>query len=112
MPLIRYSSQNPAHVRQKAHVAHGVGFIQYQYLNARQVDVFLVNVVQQSAWASNYYLGTTAQPSQLRALGDAAVDRDALDLEVLPQVDKCLMNLLGQLPGRRDDQASNAPFGR
>ena len=60
-------------------------------------------MVQQPSGTGDHHLGPLPQAGQLRALGDAAVDWDALHMEVLPQVDKGLMDLLGQLSSRRED---------
>ena len=52
-------------------------------------------------------------PRQVRDFAKATgklAKTDALDAEVLSQFTERLQDLLGQFPGRRQDQAANAPF--
>ena len=49
--------EDTADIGHEPHVAHGVGFVQDQDLDAGKVDVFLADMVQQAAGTGHHYLG-------------------------------------------------------
>ena len=69
-------------------------------------------MVQQPSGTGDHHLGPVSQAGQLGAFADATVDCDTLYAEVPPQFDEGLMDLLGQLPGRCDDQGPDASLAR
>ena len=50
----RQVTQDTADIGQETHVAHGVGFVQHQHLDSRQVDGAIADVIQQPAGASDH----------------------------------------------------------
>ncbi len=54
LPLLRHLADNPANIREEAHIAHAVGLIEDQYLHVREIQRACVDVIEQPPWAGNY----------------------------------------------------------
>ncbi len=96
--------QDTTDVGYEAHVQHPVALVEHQHFDVAQVNVTGVDVVEQPAGAGDDDLRPTLQGGNLRPLTDATVDGGAANLGVAAQHDGRLMDLLGQLARRGDDE--------
>jgi hypothetical protein len=106
-----------AHLRDKTHVEHAVGFVQHHHLDHVQVHVAALVEVQQTARGGDQDVAVPRfQVLELFVEVHAAHERHDVEAGVLGQVGGVLGDLYHQLPGRGDDQGSRfthvALFGR
>ncbi len=115
LALGRQLPEDAADVGQEAHVAHAVGLVQHQHLDVGEVDGLVAQQVEQASGAGDDDLCAAIELLDLGPLADAAVDGDAADAGAAAQLGGGLVDLLGQLAGRRHDQhadLAHRPFGQ
>ncbi len=76
LPVFRQQRDDFPDIADKAHVEHAVRFVQHQHLDARQVDGALRDVIQQPSGGGNDDVDASPQLGDLRADGNAAVNRE------------------------------------
>ena len=99
MAGVRGLCQDRFHVVDEAHAQHFVGFVQYQRLEAVQLQCALAEVIQHSARGAHDHLGTAAQALDLREKVLAAIDRQNVEVAELAGIGgKRFGHLDGQFP--------------
>ena len=69
-------------VADEAHVQHAVGLVQHQNLDVRQIDRFLLHVIEQAARRGDQDIHAASQALDLRVDVDAAEHRHRIELQV------------------------------
>jgi hypothetical protein len=108
LPLRRQLRDDAPHVGQKSHVAHLVGLIKHQHLDAAQVDGAAIHVVEQPARAGHDHVDAAPELLVLRPLAHAAVQRRAAQAHDAAELRAGLPDLVGQFARRREDEAARA----
>ncbi len=112
LPPCRHRLDDALHVRQEAHVEHTVALVQHQDLDAVQFGVALGHQVQQAARAGHQDIHALLEGLDLRRRAHAAVDGDAAQLGPRGEHADDLVDLLGQLARRRDDEGARQAVRR
>ncbi len=107
LPLRGQQLEDAADVGQEAHIAHAVGLVQHQHLDAREVNVSLTVQVKQAPRAGDDDLDAALQGLDLRVFAHPAVDGNGAGFGARPQRRADVVNLLGQLARGRDDQCAD-----
>ena len=94
-------------VGEEAHVTHHVGLVQHQYVDLREIDAAVADVIEQPAGAGDHDLGTALQGRELGPLAHAPIDGDAAHARILAQVNDGLVNLLSKLSRGRDYEGTH-----
>ncbi len=98
------AADDPLEVGQKAHVEHGVGFIEDERVQLVETGLVLAHVVEEPAGGGEEDLDAGAQGLFLVAHGSAA-DKDAdAQRRVVRQAKANVIDLLSQFAGGRDDE--------
>ena len=97
-----------ADIMDKAHVQHAVCFIQDKNADLVKRDNALAHEVQKPAGAGDEHIAAAVQCIHLGLLSDTAVYDAGTDREGTAVEDKTVINLLGQLTGRCQDQGVDA----
>ncbi len=103
----RHLLDDPPDIGQETHVEHAVRLVQHEHFHMRQVDRFLVEVVEQTAGAGHDDLDAGAQFLDLGVHAHAAVNGGAAQFRVAAERDDGHVGLFGQLPRRSDDQGAD-----
>ena len=98
-------------VGHETHVEHAVGFIEHEDFDARQVDRFLLHVIEQAAGRGDQYFDAGAQCLYLRIDVDTAIDHGGTQRKVLAVVAHAFFNLRGKLARRREYQRADGVAG-
>ena len=107
--LRRQHREDAADRRQKAHVEHAIGLVQHQHLDARQIQVALFDVVDQTTGRGHQHVHAAAQRVGLWPHADAAENDRARHARVSGVFAQVVMHLQGQLArGREDERARRA----
>ncbi len=107
LPILRQPLDDPADVRQKAHVEHAVRLIQNQHLNTGKVDFALFRQIEQASRTGDRDFDPLTERPDLGIFIHPPVNGDAFELRRPPQPVNGLMDLFGQLPRRGDDQRAD-----
>ena len=100
----RQAGDDSFEVGKEAHVEHAVGFVEHERVQTVEAGLVLSHVVQEPAGRGDEHLDAGAQGLFLRPHGRAA-DKDADPQgRVVGQAQANVVDLLGQLAGRRQDQ--------
>ncbi len=102
-------AQNAADVGEEAHVEHAIRFVEHQHLDGGEIDVVETHVVEQAARRRHHQLRAGAQRALLRPHVDAAHHRHRGDADVVADRQRLLVDLHGQLAGRREDEGAALP---
>ncbi|EKD35722.1 MAG: hypothetical protein ACD_75C01808G0009 [uncultured bacterium] len=100
----RHQLDDPSNIRQEALVEHMVGFIQHQYLNGAETERLIIDQVEQATRTGDDYLHSGPQGSDLRSFAHSTINDDAVQTGLFAHHADILMDLLGEFPGRCDDQ--------
>ena len=107
LPLARQQVEDALDVGDEAHVQHAVGFVQHQDRDLAQVHRLLAREVQQAPGRGHQDLDALPQLLDLGVDVDAAVDAVGLEGDVLSVGLHALVDLDGQLPRGREDEAAH-----
>ena len=102
---------NPANIGQKAHVEHLVGLVHDQDFHLVQAKGSGAEMIKQPAGAGHHDLGPLANFGQLHVLADPAVNGHGPQAGLPSQLPGGDGDLLGQLPGRGDNQGADPAPG-
>src|SRR4029078_2890355 len=109
----RQQRHDPLDVRDETHVEHPVRFVENDYLDMRQIDALLLDVVEQAAWRGDEDLDAGADDGQLLLDVDAAEYAGRAKTGVLAVDLDLILDLDRQLARRREDQCTHRmPRGR
>ena len=111
LSLPREGVDDPADVREEAHVEHPVGLVEDEDLEAAEVDVAAGHVVQKPAWRRDDDIDPCTEGVLLRRHADAPVDRVAADAGALREAAESDLDLRRELPSRREDEGPRATGG-
>ena len=104
LPTGRQPGDDPFEVRQEAHVHHTVGLVQHQGVDVVEARLVLVHVVEQPARRGDDQLDAGPQRLLLRPHRRAADHDAAAQRRVVGQGQQHVVDLLGQLARRREDE--------
>ena len=107
LAFLRQTADDFAHVVDKAHIQHPVGFVQHEDLHPVQPDQSLAHQVQETAGAGNDDVCAAVQGFHLASLADTAEDDGAVQAFSLTVKLEVLPGLQGELPGRGEDQGTD-----
>ena len=96
--------EHPADVRQEAHLEHAVGLVEDQDLEAVELRVVVLEVVEEAPRGGDQDVHPLAEGLLLRPHGDAAEDGRALHVGELGERRHVLDDLGRQLAGGSEDQ--------
>ena len=108
LPLLVAGLDDLHHVRGEAHVEHAVGLVQDQELQVAQVRGAALQVVEQPPRGGDEDIRVAAQGVDLMAGGHSADDDPGGEAGEARHLEEVLLDLIGQLPGRRQDQGADA----
>ena len=111
LALARQLAEDALDRGQEAHVEHAVGFVEHEHLDAGQIDIALVEVVDQAAGAGDEHVDAATQGVDLRVHADAAVDGGDLQALVLAVGADAVVHLHGQLARGDEDQGARPAIG-
>ena len=98
--------QDPADVGQEAHVEHPVGLVEDQHLEVVEPRVRETEVVEEAARRRDDHVHAGAEGVLLGTHADAAEDGGRRERRVHRQRAGVLVDLRGELAGRRQDQGA------
>ena len=105
LALGRQHFGNAEHIFGEAHVQHPIGLVQHQHLQARQVDLAVFQLVDQSAGRGHQHFVRHGQCPCLVEVGRAPGDADGAGARQQPRQRVAgARDLLGQLAGGREHQ--------
>jgi hypothetical protein len=100
-----HAPQQEADVLDEAEVEHAVGLVEHAHLaGVQETTLVLLDVVDQAAGRGDDDVGALLQDLALLVVVDAAVDQGELEAQVAAELDRVLVDLDRQFPGRRQDQ--------
>mmetsp|Transcript_76982 Transcript_76982/g.186254 ORF Transcript_76982/g.186254 Transcript_76982/m.186254 type:complete len:393 (+) Transcript_76982:1144-2322(+) len=102
---------NLAELGLETHVEHPVGFVKHQVGHAAQVRLAALQEVNKATRRRNADLHTALQVTDLATLRGSAEYAGVLDARRRAKALRLLLDLLGQLAGRRKDQHDRAVTG-
>ena len=106
------AGDDPLEVGQEAHVEHAVGLVEDEGVQVVEAGLVLAHVVQQPAGRGDDHLHAGPQGLLLRPHGRAADEEADPQRRVVRQAQADVVDLLGQLPGGRDDQRLGRAAGQ
>ena len=112
LALLGQHLHNGTDIVDKAHIQHTVGFIEYHYFNFAQVDVFLFDMIQQTADGSDDDFAAGAQIGGLLIHIDTAKQHRMAQRQVFNITLYVLIDLVGQFAGGREHQHAYGMHGR
>ena len=105
LALGRQHFGNAEHIFGEAHVQHTIGLVQHQHLQARQIDLAVFQLVDQSAGRGHQHFVRHGQCPCLVEVGRAPGDADGAGARQQPRQRVAgARDLLGQLAGGREHQ--------
>jgi hypothetical protein len=104
LALVRNVAQHASNGGEEAHVEHPVRFIQDEELDAFELGVRLLEVIQKAAWRGDDHVHACPERMLLRAHAHAAVYRRGRQGRVHRERIQVLMDLCRQLARRREDE--------
>ncbi len=104
LPLLRHLPQDAADIGQEALVEHVVRLVQDQGFDPAQVHHAVVEQVEQATGAGDDQVNAAPDALDLARLADTTVDRQAAQRRAGNDRTHELVDLLGQFPGRGNDQ--------
>ena len=105
LALGRQHFGNAEHIFGEAHVQHPIGLVQHQHLQARQVDLAVFQLVDQTAGRGHQHFVRHGQCPCLVEVGRAPGDADGAGTRQQPRQRVAgARDLLGQLAGGREHQ--------
>ena len=109
LPLFfrRQQRHDAAHIVNKAHVQHAIGFVQHKNFQLIQLDEALTHQIIQPTGRGNENVHPAAQLLNLRILVDAAKNDGGAQRQIAPVLHKILLNLNCQFPRRGEDKRPN-----
>src|SRR6266516_1204627 len=112
LALIGKRGEDAPHVGSEPHVEHLVGLVEHQHLEAGEVDVATLHVVEQPAGRRDDDIGAVSQRLGLGLHADAAVYRGRRHAADMASVDaRALEHLLGELARGHQNQGPQHVFG-
>ena len=91
-------------VAEEAHVEHAIDLVEDEILDAREIDVAFVHVVEEAAGAGHEDIDPGLHRSDLGIFTNAAEDEGLFEAEVATVALKALRDLGGKFPGRGQDE--------
>ena len=108
--LARASFQNAAHVGQKSHVEHPVGFVEDEKLDLVESALALFEMVEQASGRGDEDVHAFAQRVVLPSVADAAVEHGDFQIRETRVIAERRLDLRGEFAGRLKDQNARARF--
>ena len=108
LALGRRLAHNTANGGQKAHVEHAVGFVEHQHLDLVQVASALLDQIDQTARRCDQDVAAVLEGSGLRLVAHAAHDGHGNMAGDVGDLARDLVDLLGELARRGDDEHHGA----
>ena len=108
LPTRRQCREDPANVRQEAHVEHVVRLVQHEGLDLAEMEQTPLEQVEHAARAAHHDLRAPSQCVDLASDRDAAIDRDHLHAREPGERAELGRDLGGELPGGGDHQCARA----
>ena len=99
---------DPHDIGGEAHVQHAVGLVQHQDLQVSQVRRAPLQVIQEPPRRGDEDVRIAAQAGHLLAGGAATHDDPGGEPREAGDLEEMLLDLIGQLPGRHQDQGADA----
>ena len=72
LPLLRDQCDDAFDIVYEAHVEHAIGFVEYQHLDTRKVDISLLCVIEQTAGCGDEDVDAVSERRNLRVHPDPA----------------------------------------
>ena len=104
LPLVRQRPEDAPHVGGEPHVEHAVRFVQHQHFELGVIAVAALHMIEQPAGRGDDDVHAAGEGFGLRLHADATVHRGAFERDVPAVGARALQHLLGELPGRHEDQ--------
>ena len=103
----RQQREDAFDIGHEAHVEHAIGLIKHQNLDARQIDRFLLHVVEQTARGGNEDFDAGAQGLDLRIDVHTAKHHRRTQAHIFCVGADVFLDLCGKLAGRRQHQGAD-----
>jgi len=110
--LARAAVEDAAHVGQKTHVEHPVGFVENEKLDGVEAAIALLDVVEQSSGRGDEDVHAFAQGVVLPSVADAAVEHGDFQICETRVIAERRLDLRGQFARRFKDQNARSRFVR
>jgi len=109
LPPRRQQGNQAADVADEAHVEHAIGFVEYQHVDAGQVDRALLGMIEQPSRGCDDEIDAAAQPIDLRVDAHAAEDHGAAHAQMPAVGFDRFGHLGGQFARRHQHQRPRRP---
>ena len=100
----RHLSDHPPQIGYETHVEHAVRLIDHQNAHLAQIQLALIGEVQQAPGRADRDAHALLQCALLLGIAHAAVEAGDGDVEVLADLARVVLDLVGQFAGRGHDQ--------
>ena len=109
LPVLGHVFDDPAHVREKAHVEHAIDFIEHEILDVLEIRGAVLEEIEQAPRRGDEDVHARRELLPLLAVADAAVDDCDLQIREAGVIAKSGLHLRGQFAGRLEDERARRP---
>ena len=104
LPFFRKQIHDPLQIRQKTHVQHPVGLIQYKNMRLSQIDISLLDMIKQTSGRRDQDFGTCTQYIRLRRHIYPAENNRHTQAGIFRILSDIFIDLIGQFARRYEYQ--------
>lgn len=101
---------NSLDIADKSHVQHSIDFVENEILNGAEIDDFLVDEIQQSAWSCNDNAWSSEQGFFMDERTRTTKNTGRVDSVIFGQFDDFFADLVDQFSGRSHDEGLQSGF--
>lgn len=101
---------NPLDIADKSHVQHPIDFVEDEILHGTEIDDFLIDEIQQSAWSCNDDPRSSEQSFFLDERTRATKNAGCVDSIIFGKLNNLFADLIDQFSGRSQDERLQSFF--